>query len=68
MVTSRYPGAEAPGKPRRPFGPSAGHSVTGFRSQMLFDRFDDQLIEILHPYHGKQDVEWRLGDEAGGDE
>ncbi len=34
---------------------------------MLFYRFDDQLIEILHLYHGKQDIESRLADEADGD-
>ncbi len=40
------------------------HAVAGFPNYGLFYRHDDQAVEVVHLYHGKQDVGSRLTDEA----
>jgi toxin ParE1/3/4 len=38
--------------------------VAGFPSYLVFYRHDDQSIEVLHLYHGRQEIEARLNEEA----
>ena len=37
--------------------------VAGFPNHLLFYRYDENTVEVLHVYHGKQDIDGRLGDD-----
>jgi plasmid stabilization system protein ParE len=41
------------------------HRIKGFPNHSLFYRYHHASIEILHLYHGKQDIEGRLSEVDG---
>jgi toxin ParE1/3/4 len=40
------------------------HRVLGFAKFLLFYRYNDESLEILHLYHGAQDIEANLQSDA----
>lgn len=44
------------------------HKLAGFPNYLLFYRYHDEALEILHLYHGHQDIGTRLRSDADDDE
>lgn len=42
------------------------YRIAGFPNHLMFYRHDDRTLEILHLYHGYQDLETRLAEDPQG--
>ncbi len=64
-VLARTPGLGAPWISDHPrLQGIRRRQVAGFPNHLLFYRHDDQTIEVLHLYHGRQEIAGRLTEEA----